>query len=1397
MSNWHEITPSEFAWEREALRFVRDRFPRHEPFRAWSNFEFLAEGGQLYEVDLLVCSPRGLFVVEVKSWPGALAGDDHTLAWTDPDGRTRHRDHPLRLTNLKAKKLRSLLERQRAAREGGRRAVPFVRPIVFLSDPDVRLDLDPPGRTGVVVRERRSGVPGVEEALLDVTTADHERWRTRPQERLDRPAAKVVAGALEQAGVRPSNRLRRVGQYRLGELLGEGHGFQDFTGEHEQLAGVRRRVRIYSAAPDAPPERREQLRRAARRELALLEGADHRGILHAVELVDHELGPALVLDASPEAVRLDHWLAEHGARLPLLDRLALIRALAEPVGYAHGRRLVHRGLSPRSVLVVDADDPQLRRLKIGDWQTGASVDAAGDGPPTIAGTRHLEALVEPEAAGYLAPEAAADPGADGVALDVFSLGAIAFLVLTGQAPAPGPVELRHALVEGRGLDLAATLDGAGQDLRELVRAATHPEVPERLESVDAFLLFLADAERESASAAERDRFTDPAAARPGDRIDNDLVVRRRLGSGASALALLVDDEQAGEERVLKVALDAQRDAVIRDEGEVLDQLAHPAIVAFHGERTVAGRTALLLGFAAKGTIAGRLRADGPVGLELLERFGTDLLEAVRHLERMGFAHRDLKPDNLGLVELGRNRELHLVLFDFSLTRASVEAVGAGTPPYLDPFLAGRGRVDPAADRYAAAVTLHEMATGRTPRFGDGRSDPAVLDCEATVLTEALDPSVRAALGDFFARALRREAAERFDTADDMLTTWRRALERIGRPALEGERTLGADELDALLDEATPDTSLATAGLTAAQVAALERHNVVTVGDLVALPRTELNALRGLGNRMRRELAAAAGQLRARLGAPTPAPTTTTTSGEALHEPDVQALDGLVAQLVPDRAPDRDQAALQRLVLGLDDVAQEAGAEWPTPAQAVAARGAGAAAARAALDAGVRRWKRLPAVTRLRSELVELLDGLGGVASADELAALVLARRGAAVEDARRDAYARAATRAAIEVELARATEGDVVQRRTAHGGLLLGARAGGHDPDALLEVAVALGERADALAAAEPLAEPREVAAALRAVAGDATLGPSRLLALAGAASRTAAVSPRGELYPRDMAPQRALRLAQGALVGAHALTADAVRERVAARFPAAAPLPPDRGRLGALLDEAGIELAWRADAGLDRAGAFVPPSLPAGLTAFRGTSSTHRPGATHAADVVAFEGQLERARAEGGPLVLLVAPADLARAHAHLVERFTLHDVNLEALVLSHMRELSADKRVDWTLVVRADAEAPRGTHWSNLQRLLDLVEPRVEEELAALHGTLLLRNAGMLARYARLGLWSRLRGRFGAPGPHGAWLLVPASGQTRLPALDGQALEVLTPDEWARVPRAWVRDDAREAAA
>jgi hypothetical protein len=49
--------------------YIRLRFPNHEPYRAWSNFEFIADDGSLNEVDLLVFTPQGFFLIEIKSRP--------------------------------------------------------------------------------------------------------------------------------------------------------------------------------------------------------------------------------------------------------------------------------------------------------------------------------------------------------------------------------------------------------------------------------------------------------------------------------------------------------------------------------------------------------------------------------------------------------------------------------------------------------------------------------------------------------------------------------------------------------------------------------------------------------------------------------------------------------------------------------------------------------------------------------------------------------------------------------------------------------------------------------------------------------------------------------------------------------------------------------------------------------------------------------------------------------------------------------------------------------------------------------------------------------------------------------------------------------------------------------
>ena len=113
--------------------------------------------------------------------------------------------------------------------------------------------------------------------------------------------------------------------------------------------------------------------------------------------------------------------------------------------------------------------------------------------------------------------------------------------------------------------------------------------------------------------------------------------------------------------------------------------------------------------------------EGVPSLDLLERYGDDLLSAVSSLERHGVAHRDIKPDNIGIRSLTKQRN-QLILFDFSLARAPLENIGVGTEVYRDPFLENRKplRWDLAAERYSAAVTLYEMTMGYgvLPKWGE-------------------------------------------------------------------------------------------------------------------------------------------------------------------------------------------------------------------------------------------------------------------------------------------------------------------------------------------------------------------------------------------------------------------------------------------------------------------------------------------------------------------------------------------------------------------------------------------------------------------------------------------------------------------------------------------------------
>jgi serine/threonine protein kinase len=1150
----------------------------------------------------------------------------------------------------------------------------------------------------------------------------------------------------------------------------------------------------------AGAEQRAQASRAAKREFELLSPVEYPGIVRAIAFHQHELGPAIVFERDPTEIRLDHFLDESGNTLSLFDRLGLVRQLAETVAYAHGRRLFHRALSPRSVLVLRPVTNH-QRFRIINWQTGTR--ASGETfASTVEGTRHVEQLVDEQATAYLAPETLTQAEADAELLDVFSLGAIAFRVFTNHAPAATLAGLLEILQRDGHLEVAAVLDGAGPSLSALVRDATAADTSQRIPSLADFLVYLDAVEEEvtAPSVLDEDDRVNFEEAKKGDVLAG-FEVERRLGRGSTAIAFLVHDRD-NQQHVLKVAADPERNDRIRNEGDVLAKLRDRTIIAVHREAVdVGGHAAIVLAYASQGTLAQWLRSEGRLGLETLDRWGQDLLAAVSYLEQVGIPHRDIKPENLGILELGPRRLRQLVLMDFSLARAPAEQLHAGTPPYLDPFLGTgkRKRWDLAADRFAATMTLHEMAAGTLPKWGDGRGDPRFTEGEARVDRDAFPREVAATLGDFFEQGLRRDAAQRFDTAEEMLRDWRRIFEALDRPA--AEEAHDSHDVAREREEATFDTPLAALSLSARATNALERANALTVGDLLAIPPFEFNRLRGVGLTTRNELVTVHRELRARLGTPK-RPSTTPSVSTTIDEPDVQLLDELAAQLIPKRTA-RNATAVDtvRLLLGLDGLGQRSGG-WVSQADIGHTVNVTSGRVGQIVTKIRERWRRLPAVTRLRDELVIQVERLGGVAGASELARLVAAERGTG--DRERDAVlGGAAVRAAVETEVAM-EEPRLAVRRIRSAGRVLIANAGpsAAEGQRAVEYAVRLGAIADEVASAETLPSPAEVSERLRAVRApdNVQVSQERLVQLAAVASEHGAVSARLELYPREMSAVRALRLARGALLGSERLSEQQIRQRVGARFPDAELLPV-RPALDELLNDVGLDLKFD-----DRVGEYVGQHRLALTAVTSYASPLDRLATGHSplpaaredpetAEAGRFEQRLAAALVDGGLLTLMAYPHDLTEA-ANELRRFDVTPIDLDVLFIRRLHAAAEHANVRWDLVLRADAAAASSPDWSRLTALVDRAMPAIEEEITAIPGTVLLERTGLLARYGKLGLLEQVRtAAIGDRPLCGVWLLIPADDQVDRPMIDGSAIPVLTPNEWARVPRAWLRNLHRAA--
>ncbi len=255
---------------------------------------------------------------------------------------------------------------------------------------------------------------------------------------------------------------------------------------------------------------------------------------------------------------------------------------------------------------------------------------------------------------------------------------------------------------------------------------------------------------------------------PGDVVAGRFEIVRRVGAGGLAEVLLARDAVAGGEVALKVlhlhlAEDPALAARFRREMSITRALDHGGIVRVFDLHEHAGRPFFSMELLRGRTLSDRLH-DGPLPALEARRIAREICAALQSAHRAGVIHRDLKPQNVFLLE-GSGA---VKIVDFGLARVegqarlTAQSAVMGTPGYIAPELYAGERPDARADVYSVGATLLEMLGGRR---GLASSDPyAAARAAPDFAALRLAPEDEAVLR----RALDNDPEQRFCDAGQML-----------------------------------------------------------------------------------------------------------------------------------------------------------------------------------------------------------------------------------------------------------------------------------------------------------------------------------------------------------------------------------------------------------------------------------------------------------------------------------------------------------------------------------------------------------------------------------------------------------------------------------------------------
>lgn len=261
----------------------------------------------------------------------------------------------------------------------------------------------------------------------------------------------------------------------------------------------------------------------------------------------------------------------------------------------------------------------------------------------------------------------------------------------------------------------------------------------------------------------------------GKRLDGRYEIKEIIGVGGMAVVYKAYDnidDRIVAVKILKeefLANDEFRRR-FKNESKAIAVLSHPNIVKVYDVSFGDRLQYIVMEYIEGITLKEYIEQQKTINWKETVHFVGQILKALQHAHDKGIVHRDVKPQNIMLLQDGTIKVTDFGIARFSRgdTRTMTESA-IGSVHYISPEQARGEITDDKADIYSVGVVMYEMLTGQLPFQSDNAVSVAIMQLQQEAKRpRELNPEIPLGLEQITLRAMQKNARERYHSAAEMM-----------------------------------------------------------------------------------------------------------------------------------------------------------------------------------------------------------------------------------------------------------------------------------------------------------------------------------------------------------------------------------------------------------------------------------------------------------------------------------------------------------------------------------------------------------------------------------------------------------------------------------------------------